>query len=247
MINTKDLSAIVLAAGKGKRLKCTTTNKTAICIGGKPMVAYTIENLKKAGLNKIICIVGFAAESVKKALENSVEYGFQNKRLGTAHAVKCGLKFLKDTKNIFVLNGDDSAFYPPELFTKMLEIQEKRKPAITMLTVKRSDPTGLGRIVRDPKTDYVIKIVEEKNTNEEEKLIKEINAACYIFEENFLRKFINKVKKNSVSGEYYLTDLIELAVENKLLIQTLIWPDETVFQGVNTPDQLIEAQKRLEK
>ena len=244
MIN--DLAAIILAAGKGVRLNCKTINKVAFNIGNKPMVSYIVNTLKTAGIKKTVCVIGFASQSVKNVLRQSVEYGFQKRRLGTARAALCGLKKIDSSiKHVLVLNGDDSAFYSAELIKKMYEIQSKRRPAITILTVKLDNPYGLGRIIRDKKTGYVIRVVEEKNANEEEKQVKEINTACYIFNRDFLEKYLPKIKKNPISKEYYLTDLIELAVKNGFLIQALLWPDNKIFQGVNSPDQLKAAQKRF--
>jgi len=243
MDNKKSIQAIVLAAGKGTRLNCKDTPKVMLSIAGYPMIDFSLDNLKKAGFPKPVVVVGFCQDKIRKHLKNSVIYADQNRRLGTAHAVMCAeSKVPKNIDDVLVVMGDDSAFYNPKTITDLIELHQIKSPSITMLTVHKSDPTGLGRVIRD-ETEHVTGIVEEKLATPEQKKIKEVNAACYVFKASFLWEALKKIKRNS-TGEYFLTDLIEIANrEGRRVIAHKIPSNQ--WKGVNTPDQLLVAHKAM--
>lgn len=241
-INKKRLGAIILAAGKGKRMNSSDHNKVTLKLGNKPMVLHAVELFKKLKVDKIVVVVGFAKKSVIEILKNKVIFAEQRKRLGTGHAVFCALKILpKNIDDVLVVNGDDSAFYTKELIDKLINHHYKTDSAFTFLTIKKDDPFGLGRVIRD-KNDNLVSIIEEKDANEEQKKIKEINTSCYVFKTAFLRKYISKIEKSKFTGEYYLTSLISLGQKNNEKINTLN-AGNIPWRGVNTRDELIEAQK----
>ena len=243
----KQVAAIILAAGKGTRMKSTDKNKVVHALASKPMVAYTVKNLENSGIKSIIVVVGFASESVRVALKNSVTYAVQRKRLGTGHAVKVGLsKVPKNVQQIVSLYADDSAFYSPKLISSLLSTHRKNKAAVTVVTVTKKDPHGLGRILRDSK-GQIKAIIEEKNASPKQKKITEINTGLYCFDSHFLAQGINKVKKNPVSGEYYLTDMVEIANNLGKKVIALHWLDSSIWFGVNTRKQLIKADKLMQK
>ena len=233
------LAVVILAAGKGTRLKSKTNNKVVIPLAGKPMVTYIVNTLLAMKLKNIFVVVGFAKESVMKALGSTVKYIIQKKRIGTASAIRAAMKQINKYDTVLVVQGDDSALYTPNLINNLLQIHKEKSPVITLLTVKKENPNGLGRIKR--KNGKVFAIVEEKNATDKEKNIKEINAACYVFSVQFLKKYLPKVKRNPIKREYYITDLIELAGKDNLPIETFAAP-EKVFIGVNTKEELILAQ-----
>lgn len=235
-------AVVILAAGKGTRLKSKNVNKVVLPLSGKPMVSYIVKKLLNMKLTDIFVVVGFAKKSVMDVLGNEVTYVIQKKRLGTASAVRAAIKVIKSFNTALVLQGDDSAFYTEELLTNLLISHQKKSPVITLLTVKKENPFGLGRIKR--KNGNVEAIVEEKNATEKERKIKEINAACYVFSVPFLKKYLPKVKLNPIKKEYYLTDLVEIAVKNKLPIETYLAP-EKIFMGVNTKEELVLAQEKM--
>jgi bifunctional UDP-N-acetylglucosamine pyrophosphorylase/glucosamine-1-phosphate N-acetyltransferase len=247
MIRNKNPAAIVLAAGKGTRLKAKKINKVMLPLNGKPMIGYTVDTLKKAGFEKMIIVVGFAKQSVIDYLGNNFIYAEQKKRLGTAHALKCALsKIPKDVDNIFVCYSDDSAFYPASVFRSLMKKHLDNKNDVTLLTVIKIDPTGLGRIVRNNK-GKIARIVEEKNTTPKEKKIKEINTGLYCFSANFIKKYISLIKKDPIKGEYYLTDIVEIAIKNDKKIATMKIDKGDYFQGINTKEQLTKAAKKMKK
>lgn len=235
---------VILAAGKGKRMKAKRKNKVAYEISGVPMISRTIAILKQVGVKNIVVVVGFAKESVVKLLNSSIKTVEQKRRLGTGHAVKQALEAIpRNAKHVLILNGDDSFLFSPELFKKLMDDHSQNNSAVTFLTINLKDPKGLGRIIRD-KNGKVIKIVEEKDATEREKKIKEINAACYLFSYQFLKKYIPQLKKSHVTGEYYIVSLIDLAARNNMKIDTLRM-DNLKWRGVNTPEELHEAQKMI--
>lgn len=241
-MSSKKLGAIILAAGKGKRLKMKTANKVTLVLSGKPMITYIVQLLKDIRINPIIIVVGFAKKSVMQLFDNHIMFIEQKKRLGTAHATMCALKKLPENiSDVIVLQGDDSAFYRKELITKLINAHFLSSASLTFLTIELPNPLGLGRVVRDFR-GRVIAVVEEKDATGEQRGIREVNPACYIFKVDFLRKYLSKIKKSKVTGEYYLPRLIDIAISNKEKIETVragILP----WRGVNTREELTEAER----
>lgn len=241
----ENIQAIVLAGGKGTRLNCNDCPKAMLPIAGKPMVDYSLENLKKAGFAKPVIVVGFHAQKIKEHLGNKVIYAYQREQLGTADAVKSAEpKISKDIKNVLSIYGDDSAFYKPETIKNFVNDHLEKQPAITLLTVEKDNPTGLGRIIRN-QDGFVVEIVEEKLATDEQKKIKEINTGCCVFRTDFLWPALKKVKKNPV-GEYYLTDLIEIA-RNEHQKVNAYKIDASEWIGINTAEDLKAAEEAMKK
>lgn len=240
----KSLGAVILAAGKGSRMKSKKVNKVAMHLANKPMILHTVELLEELDIKKIVVVVGFAKESVMSILEGRVLFADQKKRLGTAHAVSQAIKKLDaDTENILVLNGDDSAFYSKEIIERLVLKHFKSNSSFTFLTIEKENPFGLGRVVRNSKGE-VVAIVEEKDASQKQREIKEVNPACYIFKVSFLKKYLQKVHKSPVTGEYYLTSLIDVGIKNKEKIGTLK-AGQLTWRGVNTKDELSEAEELI--
>lgn len=237
------IAAIILAAGKGKRMNSKTVNKVTLPLGQKPMIVHTSNILSRLGIETIIIVVGFAKESVMSLFKDTkVIFAQQKKRLGTAHAVAAAMKKLPNNiENVLVLNGDDSALYSPEIIKKVIEKHMDSSASFTFLTIEMDNPAGLGRIVRG-QAGNVLKIVEEKDASEEILKIKEVNPACYVFKVKFLEKYLPKVKKSSVTGEYYLISLVDIGIKNDEKIETL-QAGRFTWRGVNTKEELAEAEK----
>ncbi|HEX7042573.1 MAG TPA: sugar phosphate nucleotidyltransferase, partial [Patescibacteria group bacterium] len=157
------------------------------------------------------------------------------------HATLSGLSKLPiDVKNVLVMYGDDFS-YPKEKIHQLITKHLDDNAMLTLLTINKDNPYGLGRIIRD-ENGKVLRIVEEKDATDEERKIKEINPGCYIFNRMFLKKYLPKIKKSPVTGEYYLTSIIDLAIKNNEKIET-IKAGNIPWQGVNTKEDLEEAQK----
>ncbi len=240
------IGGVILAAGKGTRMNSTTVNKVALPLAGKPMIVHALDLLESLNVDPVIIVVGFAKESVMSKVTKKVIYAEQLERLGTAHAVETALVQLPEgVENILVIQGDDSAFYEEEALRKMIDVHLSNNNGLTFLTVELSNPTGLGRVVRDEE-GKVLKIVEEKDATDEIREVKEINAACYVFNVSFLRKYLPFVEKSPVTGEYYLVSLIEVAQKNKEKFEA-IKGGLVSWRGVNTPEELLEAEKLYKK
>jgi bifunctional UDP-N-acetylglucosamine pyrophosphorylase / glucosamine-1-phosphate N-acetyltransferase len=239
------VAAIVLAAGEGTRFKATVSlNKVAYPLGDRPMVCHTVEHLHSSGVHNVVVVVGFAAASVRKALGDSVTYAIQRQRLGTGHAVKVGLvKVSPAATTILTMYGDDSAFYPPELFSSLLSQHLHSQAAISLITIKVDQPFSLGRIIRNH-TGQIEAIVEEKNATKDQKSIKEINTGLFCFDRQFLETTLPKIQKDPVKQEYLLTDLVGLAIKLGFKVNAVCWPDSSIWHGVNTREELIEATKQ---
>ncbi len=237
-------AAVILAAGRGSRMQAKRKNKVAFVIKGEPMITRTANSLRLAGVGQLIAVVGFAADSVKAALGSEVTYVNQEAQLGTGDAIKCAIPPLApNITNVLSVYGDDSAFYPPELYVEMIEKIENSGASLLFLTINKEDPLGLGRIVRD-QDGKVLRIVEEKNATEAEKKITEINTGFYCFRRDFLEKYIGEIKKNPISGEYYLTDMVEIALEHGQKVETH-QADSSIWHGVNNRSDFAKARAKL--
>lgn len=240
------MTAIVLAAGKGTRINAKEINKVMYPLAGKPMIGYTIDLLKKVGLRKIVIVVGFKKQSIIDYLGKDFIYVYQRRRLGTAHAAKTGLsKTRPRTKNVLVINADDSAFYPARVVKALVKRHLDKKADLTFLTVDKKKP-NIARVIRDEK-GRVLGVVEQQNLKPGQQKIKEINCGTYCFSVGFLNKFLPKVKRNLVSQEYYITELIEIGIKNKAKVQSYKMTNEDYFQGVNTKEQLLNTDLKMRK
>ena len=236
------LGAIVLAAGKGKRMNSRGINKVVLPLANKPMIVHSISFLENVGISQIVVVVGFAKKSVMEVLGTKVMFAEQHKRLGTGHAVVQGLKKMpREVENILVINGDDSAFYTEEVIKNLAEKHLISNASLTFLTIDKQNPFGLGRVIRDEK-ENVKAIVEEKDATDVQRKVTEVNPGCYIFKSSFLRKYLPLVKKSPITGEYYLTSLIDVGIKNNEKIETLK-AGSLPWRGVNTKDELLEAER----
>jgi len=239
----KGVSGIILAAGKGTRLNNGLPSdipKVLHLLGGRPLVSHCIDSLEEAGIKDIILVVGHKGYSVKEAVGNHYKYAVQDEQRGTAHAVLMAKDLVFDkAEHIIVLNGDNPLF-SKDTISKLVQVCVERDPAVALVTVDFQDPKGYGRIIKDEE-GHVLKIVEEKEASSEERALKEINAGCYCFNSAWLWDNIDKVKLSS-QGEYYLTDLIGIAVKEGEKVIALKTSNKKEAIGVNTPEQLKMAQ-----
>lgn len=245
---TKNLTAttaIVLAAGRGTRMKAKSKNKVAFKLNGKPMISYTVEHLQEAGIGEIIVVVGFQGDSVRTVLGSKVRYATQVNQLGTGDALKSAIPLLPENSDtVLAVYGDDSAFYPISLFQDMVAKKQALNCELLFLTIHKEDPTGLGRIVRD-KFGKIARIIEEKNATDEEKKIQEINTGFYCFDKKFLVSYIDQIKENPISKEFYLTDMVEIALKNGKKVEAFFVADDSIWHGVNNRSDFAKAQKKI--
>lgn len=236
-----NISAIILAAGKGTRIG-QRLPKTLYPIVGKPMLYYCLDLVNKIPVNDTYVVVGYKATDVMAAIRNEkINYVMQPEQLGTANAAKLGLaKMPESVEDIIIFNGDDSAFFEPSTIRQFIASHKKTEAFLSFLSAKVENPQGLGRIVRGP--DGSLKgVVEEKAATEEQKLINEVNVGCYLFKASWLRENIDQVPK-SASGEYYITELISMAGS---AVNNFLLKDNSEWRGVNTLEELETANKMM--
>ena len=233
--------ALILAAGQGKRMR-SALPKVLHRIAGRPMIEHVIRAVREAGLSRIIVVVGQAADAVRKALPDDVEAATQVEPRGTADAVRAGVDAigtLPDGVNVVVCHGDCPLLIG-SVFEGLVAARAKSGAAIALAVSTVDDPRGYGRVLLDERGG-VRSIVEEAVASSDERSVKTINAGVYCFDGAWLARSLSQVEP-SPSGEYYLTDLVGVAVRNDRAVQMVDTPIE-VTVGVNDRAQLADAER----
>lgn len=236
------LSAIVLAAGQGTRMK-SKKPKVAHEILGKPMVNWAIDAARGAGAENVVVVLGHGKDHVEP-LCKGCETVTQEQQLGTGDAVKSARAALKGQTGSVIVTYGDCPLMTSEVLQKLVEIRESENHAAVVLTMTLDDATGYGRIVRDT-TGKILKNVEQKDCTPEQAKIKEANAGFYCFDIKALFDALSKLNNNNAAGEYYLTDVIEILVNDGQSVEGYCAPDVSVAEGVNSRVQLEQATQIL--
>ncbi|MGL4796881.1 MAG: bifunctional UDP-N-acetylglucosamine diphosphorylase/glucosamine-1-phosphate N-acetyltransferase GlmU [Paraclostridium sp.] len=236
--------ALILAAGQGKRIK-SDLPKVLHKVCGKEMVNHVIDIMRKAEVEDINVIIGKGAELVKTGTSSrNVSYSLQEEQLGTGHAVKCAADFLRGKDGLVAIFAGDAPLTKESTVRKLMDEHIQNKNSATLLSSVIEDPTGYGRIIRSG--DEVLKIVEHKDCNEEEILVKEMNAGMYCFDIKELLECLDKLSNNNEQGEYYLTDVIGIMKDNGSRVGAVVTDYEDTI-GVNSRAHLAEAEALLRK
>jgi bifunctional UDP-N-acetylglucosamine pyrophosphorylase/glucosamine-1-phosphate N-acetyltransferase len=238
-----NVTAVLLAAGQGTRMK-SDLPKVLHPLCGKPMLWHVLEALKSAATEKPVVIVGHGAQEVKTYLGDSAECVLQEPQLGTAHAALQAEDSLKGKTDYVIVTYADMPLLRGETFRQLLETQRSNAGPLSLLTVLADDPRGFGRIVR--KTDGTVEaIVEEYVATPEQRAIKELNVGAYCFRADWLWEALHRIEKNPKKGEYYLTDIVEVAAKDHLPVQAVVHDDFIETIGINTRIHLSEAEAAL--
>ena len=236
--------ALILAAGQGKRIK-SDLPKVLHKVCGKEMVNHVIDTLRKGNVEDINVIVGKGAELVKENTKSrNISYSLQEEQLGTGHAVKCAIDFLKGKRGTVAIFNGDAPLITEETIEELFKTHKENGKSATILTSILNDASGYGRIIR--KGNEVLKIVEHKDCNEEELKVKEINSGMYCFEIESLVECLGNLSNNNSQGEYYLTDVIGMLKEKDEKVGALVINYEETL-GVNSRVQLAEVEAILRK
>ena len=235
-----NLTAVILAAGKGTRMK-SKLPKVLHKVGGHPMLEHVMDAAEAAGCRDNVVVIGHGAELVRELAGKRARIALQAEQLGTGHAVLQAAEALKDfTGTVMILCGDTPLVEGAEL-KKLYDYHIHSGAAATVMTAMMDNPFGYGRILRDEKGD-VTGIVEEKEATPEEKLIKEINTGNYCVEAPLLFDVLKTLGRKDNQSEYYLTDLLALLRSRGEKVAGLITPDSEMIMGVNSRRQLAEAE-----
>ncbi|MDA8235806.1 MAG: bifunctional UDP-N-acetylglucosamine diphosphorylase/glucosamine-1-phosphate N-acetyltransferase GlmU [Clostridia bacterium] len=239
------LGAVILAAGKGTRMK-SKLPKVLHKVCGRPMVLQVIEAVRAAGIEKMVAVVGHGAEEVRQALGSTVEYAVQEQQLGTGHAVQqAEALFVEFNGAVLVLCGD-TPLVTRDTVSRLIQYHQEQRAAATVLTALMEEPAGYGRIVRHP-NGTVAKIVEDKDASEQERQIKEINTGAYCFNSGELFSALKNLTPANAQGEYYLTDTLEILQKQGKTISGMVIQDPREMMGINDRLQLAEAEAMMRK
>ncbi|MDO4431832.1 MAG: bifunctional UDP-N-acetylglucosamine diphosphorylase/glucosamine-1-phosphate N-acetyltransferase GlmU [Aerococcaceae bacterium] len=237
--------AVVLAAGKGTRMK-SKLYKVLHPVCGLPMVEHVIRAVEKSGASQIVSIIGHGAEHVKAVLQERSHYAFQEEQLGTGHAVLQAKDLLAHLDGSTLVICGDTPLLTHETLAQLFQEHEQSGAKATILTAIATDPTGYGRVIRDA-TGAVTKIVEQKDATSEELAVCEINTGTYVFDNQMLFEKLANVTNQNASGEYYLTDVIELLKQDGALVGAHILPNMQESLGVNDRVALAQATKIMQQ
>jgi bifunctional UDP-N-acetylglucosamine pyrophosphorylase/glucosamine-1-phosphate N-acetyltransferase len=245
------ITGIILAAGKGSRFGATGMSKTVVPLLGKPLVNYGVELLKKT-TDKVVVVTGAFSETVEECVKPlGVETVLDAVPQGTGWSFAVATKKIEELgvepELVIVGYGDHMMFYKEETINKLVE-QIKSGAKVSMVAAVHTDPNSLkwGRIVRNENGE-VEKIIEQKDATEEERQIQELNAGLYAFDWKFAKQAVSELQPSAVTGEYYLTDLIGMAVNKKEKVGAVAVPFEQVGYGINTPEELKAAEELLKQ
>lgn len=239
-----NFKAIILAAGKGTRMK-SKHPKVVHKVCGKEMVNHVIDVSKKSGVQDVVVILGHGSETVKESIPSDSQIAMQTEQLGTGHAVKMAKEYINDDDTIVVLCGD-TPLVKEDTLRRLFAYHVEKGYVATVLTTKVDNPTGYGRIIRDNHED-LLKIVEQKDASEEEKLVNEINSGIYCFDGKSLRESLDLIDNNNAQGEYYLTDTIKIMRDRGQKVGAYNGSTIEELMGVNSRVELSKAEEIMRK
>lgn len=239
--------AVILAAGEGKRMK-SNRPKVLSPVLFKPMLQWVIDSAQSAGVDSICVVAGYMHENVELYLSElngrdtnhaDISHVLQPVRRGTGHAVMMAADFLRAHRggNVLILNGD-APFVSPEVIREALDDHTVNENAVTVISAVLDDPTGYGRIVRDPETHLISSIVEQKDADRATLAICEINSGAYWFCVDALLDILSSITNHNAQGEYYLTDAVRLLIESGKRASAHTTGDARTVLGANDCLQL---------
>jgi len=239
--------AIVLAAGKGTRMK-SELPKVLVPVNGRPMLRYVTAALQAAGVQKIVVVVGYQADLVRSELvdEPGIDFAEQHEQLGTGHAVMmCREHLAQHQGPVFVIAGDQCMAQVSSI-QRLLGIFQEEQPACLLGTVDTDDPTGYGRIVRNDAGNFV-GIVEEKDATDEQRKICELNMSTYVFDSQALLTTLDELTSENAQQEYYLTDCpaLLLAAGKQVSAHKVLKPCEAM--SINNMEELEEVEREMRR
>ncbi len=255
------IDVVIMAAGKGTRMK-SKTPKVLHTLGAKPLLGHVIDAAQELSARKIIVITGHESELVRagattffesahdRSQNSQLEFALQMPQLGTGHAIQQAVPHLLDDGLVIVLSGDVPLTQVRTLKslieTSFSEGSKNSESAnsLSLLTLKASNPFGYGRVIRDASNaDKILGIIEEKDASAEQKLITEVYTGVLVAPTKFLRRWVNSLDNNNAQKEYYLTDVVKLAVADGVPVKALCINDPVEVMGVNSPAQLSELER----
>ncbi|MDF2179658.1 bifunctional UDP-N-acetylglucosamine diphosphorylase/glucosamine-1-phosphate N-acetyltransferase GlmU [Aliiglaciecola sp. CAU 1673] len=235
-------SVIILAAGKGTRMK-SALPKVLHPIAGKPMVQHIIDTVTQLGAQNVHLVYGHGGEQLQQALShNALSWCLQAEQLGTGHAVQQAAPLIKDDEDALILVGDAPLIKKETLHALLAA---KAQSDLALLTVELPDPTGMGRIIRQG--EQVVAIVEHKDATDEQRQIREINTGMMVMKGANLKRWLKALKNDNAQGEFYLTDVIAMAAAEGKVIKAAHPSGPTEVEGINNRKQLAALERAYQK
>lgn len=240
----KAVAAVILAAGLGTRMRSRLV-KVLHPLAGRPLLWHVIEGVRQAGVERVVVVVGHQAEAVQRAIGDRVEYAFQEKQLGTGHAVMQASGALGGFEGTVLVTYGDTPLYRAETYRRLIEEHQRSGAQATLLSTFVDDPQGYGRVVRDGSGAFGSVVEERDITSDEVRAIKEINTGSYCFEAPLLFEMLSMLKSDNQQGEYYLPDVLTLLRQRGLPVGIATLQDATEALGINDRRQLAAAERAL--
>jgi UDP-N-acetylglucosamine diphosphorylase/glucosamine-1-phosphate N-acetyltransferase len=243
-VKEKKFCALILAAGKGTRMKSDMA-KVLHVLNSKPLLYYVLAAAKSAGAEKIVAVIGHQADMVRELFSGSgCIFVEQKPQLGTGHAVLQAKDVLAGYDGLTVILCGDVPLLKPATIKSLVDNHLASNAAVSVLTTIPPPPHAYGRIVKDDKGN-VLKIVEHKDATQDEKKIGEINTGIYCVDTKYLFSALQKVTNDNKQHEYYLTDIVEIACREGRKVKSFIASDYVEVMGINTLEELAHAKKYL--
>ena len=243
-----DIKAVILAAGKGTRMKSVSTPKVLHEIMGKTLLGYVLDNVKNFVSEEFV-IVGHHAQDVENFVKNNYDNAktvLQSPQLGTGHAVSMVCPELENYDGLVLILCGDTPLVKEETLKEFVEFHKSQNSDLTVMSTIFEDPTNYGRIIRE--TDNSLKcIVEEKDATPEQKAVKEVNAGIYCLNWGKIKSAFGQLKSNNAQGEYYLTDIISWGKAQNLNVNAYILQNSDEIYGINSRLNLAQAAKMMNR
>lgn len=247
------LNVVILAAGEGTRMK-SDTPKVLFPICGRSMIDYVLDAALEAKPDKLVVVVGHRGEEISGHIkekwasqcqgEPRIEFAWQKEQLGTGHAVLCALEHISDeTGNVMILCGD-TPLITGQMLQQFIDAHLGENADLSLITTEVDDPGSYGRVVRDSQGN-VFKIVEASDISDGKKCRSEINAGIYLVRRELLAKLLPNLNTDNAKGEFYLTDIIEMAVADGFKVFPFMWDDSSTVHGVNNRHDLAYAEEQV--
>jgi bifunctional UDP-N-acetylglucosamine pyrophosphorylase / glucosamine-1-phosphate N-acetyltransferase len=244
-MTTNSVAAIVLAAGKGTRMRSQRA-KVLHELGGEPMIARAVRAVAALEADPIVVVVGHQAREVEAAVNvSNARFVLQEPQRGTGDAARCALDQLPAnfTGDVLITYGDMPAITSSTL-RAFFDVHRKRRAKLSFISIILDDPAAYGRVIRDA-ADKVDKIVEFRDASPAERAIKEINTGCYLVDSALLRSALAELKPGNAQDEYYLTDIVAIARARRETIEAWVATDPAEFAGINSREELAKMEAEI--
>jgi bifunctional UDP-N-acetylglucosamine pyrophosphorylase/glucosamine-1-phosphate N-acetyltransferase len=238
-------AAVVLAAGQGTRMK-SDLQKVLHPLVGRPLVTYAVETARTLTGSAPVLVVGHSSEAVRETVGDGAVFVEQAEQRGTGHAVLQARQVLQGTSDLVVVTYADMPLLMADTLRRMVDRQRENSGPITILILVDDDPRGFGRVIRD-ESGAVMRIVEEPVATPEELAVRELNAGVYCFAADWLWKHVDRIPLSQPKEEYYLTDMVGMAVDQGLRVEGVIAGDAAEVLGINTRVHLAEAESAMRR